>query len=51
MKERELLSKNMEEDQVKFYAAIIGLTLDYLHKMGIEYRDIRPDDASESGRD
>ena len=43
-KERELLSKNMEEDQVKFYAAIIGLTLDYLHKMGIEYRDIRPDD-------
>ena len=34
-KERELLSKNLEENQVKFYAGIIGLTLDYLHSKGI----------------
>ena len=43
-KDRELLSKNLEEDQVKFYAGILGLTIDFLHKKGIGYRDIRPDD-------
>ena len=37
------IHKNKKEDQVKFYAAIIGLTIDYLHKNGIKYRDIRPD--------
>ena len=38
------INKNIEEEQVKFYAAIIGLTIDYLHKNGITYRDLRPDD-------
>ena len=37
------INKNTKEDQVKIYAAIIGLTIDYLHKNGIKYRDIRPD--------
>ena len=41
--DKDSLSKNIEEDQVKFYSAIIGLTLEYLHKNGITYRDIRPD--------
>ena len=36
-------NKNNKEDQVKFYAAIIGLTIDYLHKNGIKYREITPD--------
>ena len=37
-------NKNMKEEQVKFYAAIIGLILEYLHKNGIKYREIRPND-------
>jgi len=37
-------NKDVPEAEVKFYAAIIGLTIDYLHKNGITYRDIRPDD-------
>ena len=37
------INKNKKEDQVKIYSAIIGLTIDYLHKNGIKYRDIRPD--------
>ena len=37
-------NKSSPEEQVKLYAAIIGLTIDYLHKNGITYRDIRPDD-------
>ena len=38
------VNKNISEEQVKFYAAIIGLAIDYLHKNGISYRDFRPDD-------
>ena len=30
--------KNYNEEKIKFYAGIIGLTLDYLHKNGIEYK-------------
>ena len=37
-------NKNIKEEQVKFYAAIIGLTIEYFHKNGIKYREIRPDD-------
>ena len=37
-------NKNIQEDQVKFYAAIIGLTIDYLHKNGIKIRHLHPDD-------
>ncbi len=35
--------KYFPEKNVKFYAAIIGLSLDYLHKKGIVYRDIKPE--------
>ena len=37
------LNKNKKEDQVKIYAAIIGLAIEYLHKNGIKYREITPD--------
>ena len=35
--------KFFPEEKVKFYAAIIGLALDYLHNAGIVYRDIKPE--------
>ena len=35
--------KYFPEKNVKFYAAIIGLSLEYLHKKGIVYRDIKPE--------
>ena len=35
--------KFFPEEKVKFYAAIIGLSLDYLHNNGIVYRDIKPE--------
>ena len=31
------------EEEAKFYCAIIGLALEYLHTHGIVYRDIKPD--------
>ena len=34
---------NFDEKSVKFYAAIIGLTIQYLHENGISYRELRPD--------
>ena len=36
-------SKFFTEEKVKFYAASIGLALDYLHNKGIIYRDIKPE--------
>ena len=30
--------KNLNEEKVKFYSGIIGLTLDFLHNNGIEYK-------------
>ena len=35
--------KYFPEKNVQFYAAIIGLSLEYLHKKGIVYRDIKPE--------
>ena len=35
--------KFFPEDKVRFYAASIGLALDYLHSKGIIYRDIKPE--------
>ena len=32
-----------KEEKVRFYAASIGLALDYLHSKGIIYRDIKPE--------
>ena len=36
-------SRFFPENKVRFYASIIGLALDYLHKNGIIYRDIKPE--------
>ena len=35
--------KYFPEEETKFYGAIIGLALEYLHTHGIVYRDIKPD--------
>ena len=35
--------KFFPEEEAKFYGAIIGLALEYLHTHGIVYRDIKPD--------
>ena len=35
--------KYFKEEKVKFYAAIIGLSLDYLHNNEIVYRDVKPE--------
>ena len=39
-----LKNKTSDEKQIKFFGAIIGLTLDYLHKNGITFRNLRPND-------
>ena len=36
-------SQYFSEETTKFYAAIIGLSLEYLHTHGIIYRDIKPE--------
>jgi len=36
--------KISDENQVKFFAASIGLTLDYFHNNGITFRNLRPND-------
>jgi len=36
-------TKFFPEEKVQFYAASIGLALDYLHSKGIIYRDIKPE--------
>ena len=36
-------AKFFPEDKVRYYAASIGLALEYLHEKGIVYRDIKPE--------
>ena len=38
------IQKTTEEKQIKFFLAIIGLTLDYFHKNEIIFRNIHPND-------
>jgi serine/threonine protein kinase len=33
----------LKEEEVKFYAAQVGIALEYLHNMGICYRDLKPE--------
>ena len=37
-------NKNKKEEEIRFFMGIIGIVIDYLHKNGIKYRDIRPND-------
>ena len=39
-----LNNKSKNENDIKFFGAIIGLTLEYLHKNGITNRNLLPDD-------
>ena len=39
-----LNNENTEENQIKFFGAIIGLTLEYFHEKGINYRNLDPND-------
>lgn len=39
-----LNNRSSSEDQIKFFIAVIGLTIDYLHKNGISYINLRPND-------
>ena len=39
---KKIKSENIDEKVIKFYAALIILVLEYLHKNGIKYRNISP---------
>ena len=39
-----LNNKSISESQIKFFISSIGLTIDYLHKNGISFINLRPDD-------
>ena len=38
-----LLQVMFTEEDVKFYLAELALALDHLHKLGIIYRDLKPE--------
>ena len=42
-----LLQVMFTEEDVKFYLAELALALDHLHKLGIVYRDLKPEKCGE----
>lgn len=40
-----LRAKKFPDDRARFYAAQVVLALEYIHKMGMVYRDLKPENV------